>query len=228
MAPTWCLQSVYFGFSHTDFVSPEQGCPTSYTTSIRNLSCSSSGLQRRCSSIKCFKIGFVVWVFFNNVNKKPHNPPKFTEVNENLVEVGGGCIYQSFGLVQFVLRALKEAAFVFPLAFGGSAWAATRGKNRHNGTVEHDGVSPPVQQAWWSLITSWPTRSSVHSSSTWLPTASSSSSLTGSCPFPWKAKGKIPTGRGTGNNGLSKCSCEVQSMDMWACGQSWLWASSAP
>ena len=47
---------------------------------------------------------------------------KFTEMNENLTELGGGCIYQSFVLVQFVLWLLKEAvAIVLHLPFGGSA-----------------------------------------------------------------------------------------------------------
>lgn len=127
------------------------------------------------------------------------------------MEVGGGCIYQSFGLVQFVLWALKEAtAIVFPLAFDGSAWAVTLGKKQ----TEWDSL------AWWSLS---PNAASLVEFNNVLANQELCS-----CRFPGKAKGEIPTARGIVNNGLSKCSCEVQSMDVWACGQSWLWACSAP
>ena len=43
-------------------------------------------------------------------------------MNENLTELGGGYVYQSFVLVQFVLWLLKEAiAIVLHLPFGSSA-----------------------------------------------------------------------------------------------------------
>jgi len=56
---------------------------------------------------------------------------EFTEVDEIWTELGGGRVYQSFVLVQFVLWLFKEArVVVLHVPFGGSAWGVTLGKTQ--------------------------------------------------------------------------------------------------
>lgn len=87
-------------------------------------------------------------------------------MNENLTELDGGCIYQSFALLQFVLWLLKEAiAIVLHLPFGSGASGVTLEKSRQKSTVEHDGIFSPMQQVWWSRIMCWLSRSCAHSGS---------------------------------------------------------------